>query len=111
MCNVQVQDSGRNSVCNATLTSMKENGTLFGVKNASNMTKIHAFLSEVVGKDTQNISGVTNTLIAPATSGTIAKAFSKDSSLSSDGFPKSLSKGKFKLPSSFSAYEVKALPL
>jgi hypothetical protein len=110
MCNVQAQDSGRNSICNATFTSMKENGTLFGVKNASNMTKIHAFLNEVLGKDTQNISGVTNTLIAPATSGTIAKVFSKDSS-SSDGFPKSLSKGKFKLPSSFSAYEVKALPL
>ncbi|CAK9872843.1 unnamed protein product [Sphagnum jensenii] len=87
----QAQDSGRNSICNATFTSMKENETLFGVKNASNMTKIHAFLNEVLGKDTQNISGVTNTLIAPATSGTIAKVFSKDSS-SSDGFPRSLSK-------------------
>jgi hypothetical protein len=110
MCNVQAQDSGRNPICNATFSSMKENGTLFGVKNASNMTKIHAFLNEVVGKDTPNISEVTNTLIAPATSATIAKVFSKDSSLSSDGFPKSFSKGKFKLPS-FSAYEVKALPL
>jgi len=111
MCNVQAQDPGRNTISNATFSSMKENGTLFGVKNASNMTKIHAFLNEVLGKDTQNVSGVTNTLIAPATSGTIAKVFSKNSSLSSDGFPKSLSKGKFKLPSSFSAYEVKALPL